>query len=227
MDKNDKWLLASQLQKSVRRGLTSHALEAAKHLYDVDRAYLAYRLGVIILEDMASASSYLPEFDGDNPWGAKRFDAKKSPEDMDKWLSAVLASAQAVKSSLACEMQHCVWWLDTFEERHGPWHGLSPQQAVDGMLNKNHVWWERALFSWAGAGSRQYKHSLLPEKEGLDMEASMYYAYAMGFLFVDDSNPKSLQALNGLKALNLNLGQVLNQYYSLLESLLKMHILLK
>lgn len=61
--------------------------------------------------------------------------------------------------------------------------------------------------------------SLLPEKEGLDMEASMYYAYAMGFLFVDDSNPKSANALNGLKSLNLNLGQVLTQYYSILESL--------
>lgn len=59
--------------------------------------------------------------------------------------------------------------------------------------------------------------SLIPEKEGLDMEAAMYYAQAMSMLFVDDSNPKSLQSLNGLKVLDAQLGQSLNQLYSILQ----------
>lgn len=59
--------------------------------------------------------------------------------------------------------------------------------------------------------------SLIPEKEGLDMEASMYYAQAMNFLFVDDSNPKAMQALNGLKVLDAQLSQGLNQIYQILQ----------
>lgn len=166
MDKNDKWILASQLQKSVRRGLVDTALEAAEHLYNVDRAYFAYRLGVVILEDMASASPYLSALDGENPWGARRFDTKKNEEELSRWLEAVRLCTQAEKSSLACEMQHCAWWLQDFENLHGPWLQVSEQQALDGMMDNNKLWWERALFSWAGAGTKQYKSNILPEREG-------------------------------------------------------------
>lgn len=59
--------------------------------------------------------------------------------------------------------------------------------------------------------------SLIPEEEGLTIEAAMYYANAMNFLFVDDSNPKALQALNGLKVLDAQLSQGLNQLYQILS----------
>jgi hypothetical protein len=59
--------------------------------------------------------------------------------------------------------------------------------------------------------------SLLPEKEGLDTEAAMYYAQALSFLFVDDSNKNAQTALNGLKVLNASLSQNLNSLYMMLN----------
>lgn len=58
--------------------------------------------------------------------------------------------------------------------------------------------------------------SLLEGDKGLGIDGAMYYASALGFLFVDDSNKNALQALNGLKTLNSNLGQSLQAYYNLL-----------
>ncbi len=55
--------------------------------------------------------------------------------------------------------------------------------------------------------------SLIPEKEGMDMEASMYYAQAMGFLWVDDSNKNFATALNGIKVLNAELSTSLGQLW--------------
>lgn len=59
--------------------------------------------------------------------------------------------------------------------------------------------------------------SLIPEKEGLDMEASMYYASALGFLWVDDSNKNFSNAINGIKVLNAELSTSLGQLWQYLK----------
>lgn len=48
----DRWLLASQFQKSVRRGLSDRAVSAALALARIDREYLWRRIRVIALEDV-------------------------------------------------------------------------------------------------------------------------------------------------------------------------------
>lgn len=57
---------------------------------------------------------------------------------------------------------------------------------------------------------------LIPEKAGLDMEASMYYAQATNFLFVDDSNPKFANAIQGVKVMNSSLAGHLQNIYELM-----------
>lgn len=52
----NKWLLVSCLQKSIRRGYTDLAVSYAKQLYDIDKVYLIYRLSVIALEDVGLAN---------------------------------------------------------------------------------------------------------------------------------------------------------------------------
>jgi hypothetical protein len=57
---------------------------------------------------------------------------------------------------------------------------------------------------------------LIPENKNLDMEASMYYANAMSFLWVDDSNKNFQAALNGIKVLDASLSQHINRLYEYL-----------
>lgn len=59
---------------------------------------------------------------------------------------------------------------------------------------------------------------LLPEDKNIDMEAAMYYADAMGFLFVDETKGKNVQAaLNTIKTLDAGLSQHINQLYEYLR----------
>lgn len=48
----DKWLLVSCLQKSIRKGFCDLALNYADKLYEIERSYLVYRLSVIAIEDI-------------------------------------------------------------------------------------------------------------------------------------------------------------------------------
>jgi hypothetical protein len=60
---------------------------------------------------------------------------------------------------------------------------------------------------------------LIPEKEGMDMFASMYYADATGFLFVDETNPNALAAMQHVREIDLGLGQYIEQCYRLLQNI--------
>jgi hypothetical protein len=48
----DRWLLASQLQKAIRRGRSADAVRAAHTIWCVDSAYVWRRLRIIALEDV-------------------------------------------------------------------------------------------------------------------------------------------------------------------------------
>lgn len=54
--KEDKWLLISCLQKSIRKGFEALALSYADKLYDLDSQYLLYQLSIIALEDIGLAN---------------------------------------------------------------------------------------------------------------------------------------------------------------------------
>lgn len=49
---NDKWILSSCLQKSIRRGFSSLASNYFERLYAIDKSYSVYRLFVILNEDI-------------------------------------------------------------------------------------------------------------------------------------------------------------------------------
>lgn len=58
--------------------------------------------------------------------------------------------------------------------------------------------------------------SLLPTDKNLDMEASMYFADALGFLWVDDSKKNFATAIQGIKILDASLGQHISRLYEYL-----------
>lgn len=49
--------------------------------------------------------------------------------------------------------------------------------------------------------------SMIPDKPGWDELTTMYYADATGFLFIDDSDPRSIQSLQYVKTLDMALSQ--------------------
>lgn len=55
----DRYILASALQKSIRRGLTQYALEYSDILGQEDYNYLIYRLGIILTEDIGVSNTPL------------------------------------------------------------------------------------------------------------------------------------------------------------------------
>ncbi len=51
-----KWLIISALQKSIRMGQSDLALSHAQYLFETDRSYLQYRLGIMLTEDIGIAN---------------------------------------------------------------------------------------------------------------------------------------------------------------------------
>lgn len=167
-DKNDKWVLASHLQKAIRRGWADEAAWAAEHLVQVDRAYLAYRLSVIAVEDVGAGDlNAIGQFVSDEQkWGARRFNPSKSEEDTQQWKHVASTFANAIKDRTPCEWMACTHWLDQFEQDVGPWADLSPIECVDKAYDQTKPWWWRGLMAWRAAGTDKFPSSMLPETPG-------------------------------------------------------------
>lgn len=56
---NEKWLLVSCLQKSIRKGFEDIACIYAGQLYELDKNYLIHKMGTILLEDIFLANTDL------------------------------------------------------------------------------------------------------------------------------------------------------------------------
>lgn len=56
---NEKWLLVSCLQKSIRKGFEDIACTYAEQLYELDKGYLISKIGTILLEDIFLANTVL------------------------------------------------------------------------------------------------------------------------------------------------------------------------
>lgn len=165
--KDHKWLLASHLQKSIRRGLIEEASWAAKHLHDVDRAYLAYRLSVIAVEDVGAGDPRVCEqWLTETNWGAKVFSASKTLEDCQKWQQVAESFAAATKDRTPCDWIACQYWIKDFENEEGPWEQLDIPYCIDEAYNQTNPWWKRGLMAWRVAGTKRFPSHTLPEIEG-------------------------------------------------------------
>jgi hypothetical protein len=164
-EKSDKWLLASHLQKSIRRGWADEAQWAAGELHQVDRSYLAYRLSVIAVEDVAAGDvqTISQAVDPNVPWGAKRFGNKN---DVGHWRQLARTWAECTKDRTPCEWMSCSWKLSEFEALHGAWIDLTPHQGVLGALDDQLSWWERGLMAWRACGTDRFPSHHLPEASG-------------------------------------------------------------
>lgn len=163
LDKNDKWRLASHIQKSVRQGKADHARWGALELSKIDRSYLSYRLSVIAVEDVGAGDPDLIWDIMKDGWGKKVIEEKGGVEFL---IETAVRYANAVKDRLPCDWISCHHWLTPFEQKYGPWKDIVFNDAVDGAFNLELSWWERGLFAWSASGTKRFASSILPTQEG-------------------------------------------------------------
>lgn len=60
---------------------------------------------------------------------------------------------------------------------------------------------------------------LIPNKPGFDIDTTMYYANALGFMFIDESSSKFTQAIQAIKVLDADLGNYIGQLYNYLAQI--------
>lgn len=163
LEKQDKWKLASQLQKSIRHGHVDLARSTALALASLDSAYLRYRMCVMSVEDVGASNAFMIIDDMQPGWNAKAVAARGGNE----FLADVAARwAGTVKDRLPCDFLACRHWLAEFEKLHGSWELLAVDRAIELAADASGKWWERGLGAWSAAGTVRFPGGDLPEKEG-------------------------------------------------------------
>ncbi|MGN6327749.1 MAG: hypothetical protein ACTHL5_02280 [Rhodanobacter sp.] len=106
----DRWILASALQKCIRRGLCDEAINGAVALHMVDAEYAWRRLRVIALEDIGlgdvKAVGTVMAISG------KR-QVRRATGDLQLFVASVHSLAVAVKDRTACDL---ICWIDSAPE---------------------------------------------------------------------------------------------------------------
>jgi hypothetical protein len=163
--KDDKWKLASQLQKAIRQGKVDEAGQAALDLNGVDAAYLRYRLSVISVEDMAAGSPEVVISAFGGGWKKAQIEARGG---VDFLVQTAREFAASVKDRTPCDMMYCTKFVEDFNAMHGPWENLSWDTACRLALDPKQPWWARALGAWRCAGTDKFqaRTAFLPDLAG-------------------------------------------------------------
>lgn len=138
----DRWFLASQLQKTIRRGLAEHAVCAALQLSELDAAYLWRRLRIIALEDVGLA----------NPTLVATVLAIAGKVALHRALgvwrtirAAVTQLAESRKSRTACDVSCWTALVDVLPAERHRLVGTSPTNWTSIAVAEEHAVWRRCL----------------------------------------------------------------------------------
>ena len=159
---DSKWLLASHLQKAVRRGLPEEAAWAATELARIEEAYLRYRLAVMAVEDVAGGD---PEPVADRfgeGWTKKVLVARGGVPFL---VETAATLARAAKDRTPCTWMDCTRYLGRFEALHGPWSELGVPEAQR-LAFEASTWWEQGLAAWRAVGTDRFPSGHLPKLTG-------------------------------------------------------------
>lgn len=155
LTKDDKWVLVSCLQKSVRKGFDDLAETYAQKLCEIgERSYLAYRLSIMAVEDVGIAA-----LDDIIPFLNTRI--KKAEVDKnggEQYLIDVSKKfALAKKDRTACD-------LVSLSTGYQP-ADLTLAQHKEIFLDKRQHEITRALSGWVVLGGKKHKHELIQTDE--------------------------------------------------------------
>lgn len=155
LTKDDKWVLVSCLQKSVRKGFDDLAGIYAQKLCDLgERSYLAYRLSIMGVEDLGIAA-----LDEVTPFSNTRI--KKAEVDKNggvEYLVEVAKNfAREKKDRTACD-------LVTLSQGFIP-EEVSLEEHKEIFLNPEYHEVTRALSGWSVLGAKKHKTELIEPGE--------------------------------------------------------------
>ena len=160
---NDKWKAVSHLQKCIRRGWSHRIEPITKALWDVDNAYLRYRLAVIAVEDVGIANldkvHSLLEDKINKRWVVAH-------GGIDGLVATMQELAEGVKDRTACS-----WGSNAsrsaLENLTGePWAALSPTRAADMAWDTTLPHEVRAAAVFRAAGTDLFPHHDFPVMAG-------------------------------------------------------------
>lgn len=154
LNKDDKWILVSCLQKSVRKGFDDLAGIYAKKLCELgERSYLAYRLSIMAVEDIGIAS-----IDEIIPFLQTRI--KKAEVDKNGGEEYLVETAKMFaltkKDRTACD-------LVTLAQGYKPLE-VSIEEHKSLFLDPNQHEITRALAAWSMLGAKKHKNPLIQDE---------------------------------------------------------------
>jgi len=176
MVKEDKWKIASHLHKAIRHGRADDAEQAVRWLYDVEPAYLRYRMAVIAVEDVAAGSPDIIAESFSGGWTKNDIYVRGDREFL---IEQARLWAGALKDRTPCAWLSCQLYLEPFVKEFGPWQLLTLGRARDMAFDLERPWWVRGLAAWRAAGSDKLRSSHLPSMPG-DYDAFVYEAQKLG-----------------------------------------------
>lgn len=176
LTKEDKWKVASHLHKAIRHGRPDDAEQGARWLYDIEPAYLRYRMAVIAVEDVAAGSPEVVAESFSGGWTKSDLHARG---ERDFLVAQARAWAGALKDRTPCAWLSCQLFLPQFVERFGPWEMMSLGQGRRLAFDLEQPWWVRGLGAWRAVGSDKLRASYLPTMPG-DFDAFAYEAQQLG-----------------------------------------------
>lgn len=162
IDKSDKWKAVSHLQKCIRRGWGERIDDVAQALWNVDNAYLRYRLAVISMEDIGIA----------NP---DTLDELMQDKINKRWVNANggisgLLSRMKTLANGCKDRTPCTWGSlasrGAFEEVHGNWATASTQNAIDIAWDSKQSMPVRGAAVLRATGTDIFPHKDFPEQSG-------------------------------------------------------------
>lgn len=154
-NKQDKWLLVSCLQKSIRKGYVDLALTYADELYEIERAYLLYRLSIIAVEDIGLGNvNAVHDFMETEIKKAAIEERGGKPYVM----SVVKEFALSVKDRSACDLTY----LSSFYNHPS---ANESKSLEDIFIDKNENIVTRVLAGWEVLGTKKQKNPFFQKDE--------------------------------------------------------------
>lgn len=146
-----KWILISGLQKSIRRGRFDLAEPIARVLWETERSYLCYRLGVIVLEDIGLGDAALAR-------ELMRTRLKKADVDaaggLDFIVDVIRRACIADKDRSACDGAYAA----SFCPQPAGWSQDPDEIAAHA---RSGPWLQRVQALWLLLGGQRYKNNTL------------------------------------------------------------------
>jgi len=165
----DRWLLASALHKSIRRGQADCAVRAASSLWHQDRQSFWRRLHITALEDIGATS---PEVTvavlmatASSPW-------RRRIGDFDVAIYLTRLMCGAVKNRMGDELFIQAETSSEYRSRREALAKADDETLAGHIQSNENSLIERAIALWLLCGTKKYPSELMPERKGSPAKAA-------------------------------------------------------